>query len=678
MGAIDYNGELFRRESIEVLARHLAEILRAASESPDQTISQLELLSPSRRNELVVQFNQSASEYPKDKTIAQLFAEQVEQTPAHIAIEFHNESLTYRELDGRVNQLANWLRARGIKAGVPVGIYLEHSPETIIALLGVLKAGGFYVPFDTAHPRARIDFMISDTATPLVITQEHLRESMNEKAAPPNSDATPDDLAYVIYTSGSTGEPKGVEIRHRSLVNYVWWAKNQYVRDETLAFALYSSLAFDLTVTSIFSPLITGNRIVIYREEGGSSAIEEILKDNKVGVLKLTPSHLALMKIQDNSQSRIRRLIVGGEQFETELATEVLRSFDGNVEIINEYGPTEATVGCMIHRFDPAQDTQAFVPVGRPAANAQIYVLDDDLKPVAENVLGEMYLAGDGLARGYLKRATLTAEKFIDNPFTSGQRMYRTGDLARWLPHGIIEYVGRKDGQVKYHGHRVELNEIKRALNRHPQIRDSVIVIARDKTGNDAMIAYYVSRQALDSTELHEFLTGSIIEETIPNVFVHLRKLPLTLNGKLNLRALPTLDEVKQRAQHTYVAPRNLVEEQLAEIWKQVFGVERVGIHDNFFELGGHSLIATQVIGRVRQTLHTELLVRSVFEAPTIAELAAAIAKLEEQPKVTDTKINKRLDAHRAGDLLSKVDELSESELDSLLAEMLAEEKSAG
>jgi tyrocidine synthetase-3 len=678
MGAIDYNGELFRRESIEVLARHLAEILRAASESPDQTISQLELLSPSRRNELVVQFNQSASEYPKDKTIAQLFAEQVEQTPAHIAIEFHNESLTYRELDGRVNQLANWLRARGIKAGVPVGIYLEHSPETIIALLGVLKAGGFYVPFDTAHPRARIDFMISDTATPLVITQEHLRESMNEKAAPPNSDATPDDLAYVIYTSGSTGEPKGVEISHRSLVNYVWWAKNQYVRDETLAFALYSSLAFDLTVTSIFTPLITGNRIVIYREEGGSSAIEEILKDNKVGVLKLTPSHLALMKIQDNSQSRIRRLIVGGEQFETELATEVLRSFDGNVEIINEYGPTEATVGCMIHRFDPAQDTQAFVPVGRPAANAQIYVLDDDLKPVAENVLGEMYLAGDGLARGYLKRATLTAEKFIDNPFTSGQRMYRTGDLARWLPHGIIEYVGRKDGQVKYHGHRVELNEIKRALNRHPQIRDSVIVIARDKTGNDAMIAYYVSRQALDSTELHEFLTGSIIEETIPNVFVHLRKLPLTLNGKLNLRALPTLDEVKQRAQHTYVAPRNLVEEQLAEIWKQVFGVERVGIHDNFFDLGGHSLIATQVIGRVRQMLHTELLVRSVFESPTIAELATAIAKLEEQPKVTDTKINKRIDAHRAGDLLSKVDELSESELDSLLAEMLAEEKSAG
>lgn len=691
--AIDYNTELFRRESIEVLAEHLQEILRAASESPDQTISQLELLSPSRRKELVVEYNNSASEYPRDKTIVRLFAEQVEKTPAHIALEFQNESVTYRELDQRANQLANWLRGRGIKPGVPVGIYLEHSPETIVAVLGVLKAGGFYVPFDTAHPRARLDFMLADTGTPLVLTQERLREKLAgseveiisidanwpaialENATPPENEATPDDLAYVIYTSGSTGEPKGVEICNYSLVNYIWWAKDQYVRDETLAFALYSSLAFDLTVTSIYTPLITGNRIVIYREDGGTSAIEKILKDNKAGVLKLTPSHLALVKIRDNSQSRIRRLIVGGEHFETELATAVLRSFGGNVEIINEYGPTEATVGCMIHRFDRSQDTQAFVPVGKPAANSQIYVLDDDLNPVAENVLGEMYLAGDGLARGYLKRATLTAEKFVDNPFTPGQRMYRTGDLARWLPQGIIEYAGRKDGQVKYHGHRVELNEIKRALNRHPQIRDSVIVIARDKTGNDAMIAYYVSRQELDSAEIHTFLTDSIIEETIPNVFVHLRKLPLTLNGKLNLRGLPTLDEVKQRAQHAYVAPRNEIEEQLAEIWKQVFGVERVGIHDNFFELGGHSLIATQVIGRVRQMLHTELLARSVFEAPTIAELAVAIAKLEEQSRIDNTKIERRIDAQRAGDLLSQVDELSDGELDTLLAEMLAEEK---
>lgn len=692
-GALDYNPDLFARESIEVLARHLQEILRAASQSPEQTIAELELLSPARRQALVVEYNNTAREYPKDKTIVQLFGAQVERTPAHIAVEFQNESVTYRELDQRANQLANWLRARGIKPGVPVGIYLEHSVETVVAILGVLKAGGFYVPFDTAHPRARLDFMLADTATPLVLTQERLREKLSgseveiisidadwptiadENAAPPKNEATPDDLAYVIYTSGSTGEPKGVELRHRNLVNYIWWAKDQYIGDETVAFALYSSLAFDLTVTSIYAPLITGNRILIYREDGGSSAIEEILKDNNVGVLKLTPSHLAFVKSRDNSQSRIRRLIVGGEQFETELASAVLRSFAGKVAIINEYGPTEATVGCMIHRFDPARDTQAVVPVGKPAANAQIYVLDDDLKPVAENVLGELYIGGDGLARGYLKRATLTAEKFIDNPFTPGQRMYRTGDLARWLPGGIIEYAGRKDGQVKYHGHRIELNEIKRALNQHPQIRDSVIVIARDKTGNDAMVAYYVSRQELDSAELHAFLTDSIIEETIPNVFVHLRKLPLTLNGKLNLRALPTLDEVKQRAQHTYVAPRNQIEAQLAEIWQQVFGVERVGIHDNFFELGGHSLIATQVIGRVRQMLRTELVVRAVFETPTIAELAVAIAQLEEQPRINDPKINRRIDAQRAGDLLSQVDELSASELDALLGEMLAEEK---
>jgi len=436
-GAIDYNADLFKRESIEVLARHLHQILRSASESLDQPIAQLELLSESRRNELVVDYNNTARDYPKDKTIVELFEEQVEQTPAHIALEFQNESFTYRQLNQRANQLANWLRARGIKPGVSVGIYVEHSPETIVALLGVLKAGGYYVPFDTAHPLV----LTHDTDWPAIA---------RESPTAPISEATPGDLAYVIYTSGLTGEPKGVEITHRSLVNYVWWAKEQYVRGETLAFALYSSLGVDFTVTSIFTPLITGNRIVIYREDDDSSAIEEILKDNRVGVLKLTPGDLALMKTRDNSSSRIQRLIVAGDQFETELANEVLRSFNGSVEIINEYGPTEATVGCMIHRFNPDEDTQAFVPVGKPAANAQIYVLDDDLNPVAENVFGEMYLAGDCLARGYHKRPTLTAEKFINNPFTPGQRMYRTGDLARWLPQGIIEYAGRRDNAARY------------------------------------------------------------------------------------------------------------------------------------------------------------------------------------------------------------------------------------
>jgi tyrocidine synthetase-3 len=409
------------------------------------------LLSESRRNELVVDYNNTARAYPKDKTIVELFAEQVQRTPAHIALEFQYESLTYRELELRANQLANWLRERGIKLGVPVGIYLEHSPETIVAILGVLKAGGYYVPLDTAYPRSCLDFIIADTTASLLLTQDTDWPAIaRESATAPIREATPDDLAYVIYTTSSTGEPQGVEVTHRGLVNYIWWAKEQYVGGETLAFTLYSSLALGSTVTSIFTPLITGNRIVIYRDDGGSSAIEEILKDNRVDVLKLTPGDLALIRTRDNSSSRIQRLIVGGEPFETELANEVLKGFDGSVEIINEYGPTEATVGCMIHRFNPDEDTQAFVPIGKPAANAQVYALDDDLNPVTENVLGEMYLAGDGLARGYHKRPTLTAEKFINNPFTPDQRMYRTGDLARWLPQGIIEYAGRKDKAARY------------------------------------------------------------------------------------------------------------------------------------------------------------------------------------------------------------------------------------
>lgn len=693
-GTLEYNSDLFRRETIEVFSRHFIKILAASVQSPELAISQLELLSESRKAELVVRYNNTERDYPTHKTIVQLFAEQVERTPAHIALEFQNASLTYLELERRANQLAHWLRARGIRPGVPVGIYLEHLPETIVAVLGVLKAGGFYVPFDTGHPRARLDFMLSDASIRLLLTQERLREKASsasevemlcldsewealagESVASPITETTAGDLAYVIYTSGSTGEPKGVKVQHAALVNYICWARDEYVRGESLTFALYSSLAFDLTVTSIYTPLITGNRIVIYRHDGGRATLEEILRADKVGVLKLTPSHLSLIRERDNSQSSVRRLIVGGEAFETELAQAVSRSFGGRVEIINEYGPTEATVGCMIYRFDPAEDVQTFVPIGSPAANVQVYVLDEQFRPVAENVLGEIFIAGAGLAEGYLAQPALTAEKFIENPFQTGQRMYRTGDLARWLPRGVLEYVGRKDEQVKYHGYRIELNEIKSALNRHPHIRDSIVVITKDRTGNDAMIAYYVARQELDSAELHAFLAHSIIQETIPNVFVHLKKLPLTLNGKPNLRVLPTLDEVRQRAQRSFIAPRNRTEETLADIWKQVFRVVRVGIHDNFFELGGHSLIATQVIARVRETFRTELLVRSVFEAPTIAELATAIAQMEELPKSNHTPITRRIDQGRAGHLLEKVEELSDSELDILLAEMLAEEK---
>jgi amino acid adenylation domain-containing protein len=446
-----------------------------------------------------------------------------------------------------------------------------------------------------------------------------------ESAANLPGRATTGDVVYVIYTSGSTGQPKGVKIAHRSLVNYTWWARETYLKGESLSFALYSSLAFDLTVTSIFVPLVAGASVVVHNWEGREAPLNKILRDGRTGVLKLTPSHLSLIKEWDNRGSNVRSLIVGGEALGTELARQVHESFGGEIAIYNEYGPTEATVGCMIHLFDAGAENRGVVPIGRPAANMRVYVLDARLNPVAENVIGELYIAGDGLAESYLNRPELTAERFIADPFHTGARMYRTGDLARRLSGGELEYLGRRDDQVKFHGYRVELNEIQWALKRHPQIRDSVVLITKDKNGHDVMVAYYVSRQELEVGELRASLSEVLIEETIPNVFVHLRKLPLTLNGKVNRDALPTLDEAKQKLSRAYAPPQTPTEEILAGIWAEVLGVNRVGVGDNFFELGGHSLLATRVVSRVREAFGIELALRLVFETQTVAGLGAKI-----------------------------------------------------
>ncbi|HSE18773.1 MAG TPA: amino acid adenylation domain-containing protein [Pyrinomonadaceae bacterium] len=654
-GTLQYNSDLFDRATIVRVAEHFRNLLEGIAAHPEQRLSELPLQTESERLESVVEWNQTAAEYPRDVCIHELFARVVEQQPDAVAAVFNDEQLSYTELDRRSNQLAHYLKDAGVRAGDLVGICLDHSLAELVGLLGVLKAGAGYVPVDPEHPLQRLAFMLADSGVSTVLTQRRFVEalapcgsklicidrdwpSIAAQSSSVCDTATPaDSVAYVIYTSGSTGEPKGVCVTHRSLVDYAWWAKDVYLQNESLAFALYSSIAFDLTVTSIFVPLITGNKVVIYRWAEKQAPLEQILNDKETGVLKLTPSHLALIKDRDNRQSSIKRLIVGGENFETDLARQVHESFGGQVEIFNEYGPTEATVGCMIYQFDPVRDQRQGVPIGRPAANAQLYVLDKWLRPAAVNVTGELCIAGDGLAQGYLNRAALTAEKFIANPFASGQRMYRTGDLARMLPDGNIEYLGRRDQQVKFHGYRVELNEIQGALKQHPQIRDSVVMIRSDKQGNDVMVAYYVSRQELEVAEIRAFLAERLIGETIPNLFVHLRKLPLTLNGKINYQALPSLEEAREKLQRTYTAPRSPQEESVAAIWAEVLSMERVGIHENFFTLGGHSLLATQIIHRINQTFEIDLPMRVMFDDPTIAALSllieeALIEQLEAVP----------------------------------------------
>ncbi|HWP42475.1 MAG TPA: amino acid adenylation domain-containing protein [Blastocatellia bacterium] len=676
-GAIEYDLRLFKPETIEVFREHYRIVLRAILTDPDIEISKIDLLSDEKRRRFLFEFNSSEADYPREQTISRLFERQVERAPESVAVEYLDQQLTYRDLNSKANQLARHLQRHNIGPGRRAGIYLEHSFETLIALLGVLKAGAAYVPFDPEHPQSRLEFMLKDADIPVILTQERLVDRL------PDDDATVicldsqwdtiaqessenlqcaargEDLAYLIYTSGSTGEPKGVKVQNAALVNYVWWAKQVYLRDSKLACALFTPLAFDLTVTMIYMPLITGNKIVVYRQNGKEIALTRVLEDKKADILKLTPSHLALIKDRDNRGCRLKRLIVGGEAFENGLARKVLDSFGGGVEIFNEYGPTEATVGCMIHRYDPVCDDRALMPIGRPAANAQIYVLDEMLNPVAENVIGELYISGEGLAQGYLNRSELTEKKFISNPFSPGKRMYKTGDLARWLPEGILEYVGRNDDQVKFHGYRVELNEIRSALNQHPQVRESAVTVARDQNGFDVMLAYYVSDRELEAEELRSFLSARIIEETIPNIFVRVEKIPLTLNGKADYRALPSLDEARQRARQSYVAPRTPTETIVAGIWKDVLGLTDVGIYDNFFSLGGHSLMATQVISRMQAAFHMDIPMRLVFDNPSIADVALAVTEMQIEQE-TDDEIAR---------ILEEVTQLTEAELEGALAQ---------
>jgi amino acid adenylation domain-containing protein len=648
-GSLGYGSDLFEAETIGRMVSHFLTLLEGIAADVNKPLSQLPLLGEEERRQIVFEWNATEKEYPVGKCIHELFTEQAERTPEAAAVIYEEESLTYRELEQRSNQLARYLHGLGVRPGTHVGIHLEHSLETVASILAVLKTGAAYVPLDPEHPRARLGFMIEEAQIGCILTQQRLKERLPAKAdvkliyvdadwetfadvnaQAPLDAATPESVAYVIYTSGSTGQPKGVRVQHKALVNYICWSKDVYLQGEQLSFALYSSLAFDLTVTSLYTPLVTGGKVFVYRPAERQSPVVRILEDGRVDVLKLTPSHLALVKDLDNSERRIKRLIVGGEALETKLARRVYESFGRKVEIFNEYGPTEATVGCMIARFDAEGDERAYVPIGRPAANLQIYVLDEHLNPVPENVCGELYISGAGLAEGYLHREEQTKERFIDNPFRDGEKMYRSGDVARRLAGGELEYVGRRDEQVKFHGYRVELNEIRSALNGFRQVRDSIVILHRDAGGNDALIAYYVARQEIEPEQLREHLSEHIFKETIPNFFVHLKRLPLTLNGKVNYAALPTLEEIKGRVKRPdeYVAPQTEIEEIIAGIWAMLLQVPQVGRYDNFFQLGGHSLLATQVVSRVREALRVELTVLSLFEHPTVNQLSTVVETL--------------------------------------------------
>ncbi len=670
-GVFEYNTDLFDRTTIQRMVGHFVKLLEGIVSQPDQRISVLPLLTQAERQQLLVEWCGIGTEYPRDQTIQQLFEARAERTPDAIAVIFSDQSLTFRELNERANQLAHHLQALGVGPEVLVGILMERSIEMVVAHLGILKAGGAYVPLDPEYPAERLALMLQDGQVPVLLTQQRMlgrlpahsaqviclesdgRALAAESISNPESGATADNLAYVMYTSGSTGRPKGVCVIHRGVVRLVKGTNYANLTADEV-FLQLAPISFDAATLEIWAPLLNGGRLVVMPAHAPSLAeIGQALERYQVTTLWLTASLFRLMVDEQFGTLRhLRQLLAGGDVLSVSHVRRVVQELKG-VRMINGYGPTENTTFTTCYPVTDLERIRTTVPIGRPIANTRVYILDSHLQPVPTGVIGELYTGGDGLARGYLDRPDATAEKFIPAPHhlpshAGGGRkggrppgvdlvLYRTGDLARYLPDGNIEFLGRMDYQVKLHGLRIELGEIEAELGRHPAVHEAVVLAREDRPGDKRLVAYVVHGQepAPTASELRRFLKEKLPEYMVPSAFVLLDAFPLTPNGKVNRRALPEPEESYLDSE--YVAPRTPAEEILAGIWAQVLGLRQVGgqsvigpqsaigVHDNFFELGGHSLLATQLMSRVRQVFQVELPLRSLFESPTVAELVQCI-----------------------------------------------------
>ena len=657
-----YNTDLFDASTVHRIARNYQTLLLSILNNPEKRVSVLSLLTQAERHQLLVEWNNTTKEYPFDKCIHQLFEEQVQKTPQSVAVVFEGEQLTYQELNAKANQLAHYLQTLGVGSEVLVGICVERSPLMIIGLLAILKAGGAYVPLDSAYPSERLAYMLSNSQVSVVLTQEKLANSFPVTTAQviyldsdwqnisaqskenPLTEVNSSNLAYVIYTSGSTGKPKGVMIEHRSLVNFTSSAIAVYNITQSDRVLQFASISFDAAVIEIFPCLLAGATLVLRTDEmllSGSKFVQQC-REWAITMMDWPTSHwhqvmVELAAVQQTLPESLRVVSVGGEAVKPETLKLWQRCVKGLVnppQLLNGYGPTEATAITTYYElseFIANNPAASCVPIGTPIANVSTYILDCHLQPVPIGVPGELHIGGIGLARGYLGRPEVTAEKFIPNPFSNepSARLYKTGDLARYLSDGSIEFLGRIDNQVKIRGFRIELGEIESAIAQHPTVGETVVMAREDVPDRKYLAAYIVPKQSspIATGDLRGFLKEKLPDYMIPGALVMLDALPLTANGKVDRRALPT-PELHLEPEASFVAPRTPIEEMLACIWANILLIDSVGIHNNFFDLGGHSLLAIQVISRVRDTLTVELPLRSLFEAPTIAELASQVENL--------------------------------------------------
>lgn len=643
--AIDYHTDIFQERDIAFLFKRLFIILEQTLNQPSILLPDLPLLDETELNQLLHQLNQTSFPFPKDKTLHQLFEDQVIKTANATALECENESISYQELNNLSNHLANQLFLSGATHHSIIGILCERSIEAIIAIFAILKAGAAYVPIDPAYPTERKHYIIENSDLKILIleksrfsSEQNLLDSLPmitampidyknlPQTAIPLQDTPPyssEDIAYVIYTSGTTGNPKGTLLRHRNVINYISWGTKVYLKKPTTTFPLFTSLSFDLTVTSIFIPLLSGNKIIIYRDTADGLLIERVVKENQVDIIKCTPSHLKVINQAKFTSSRVSTFILGGEELRTDTAAETLNRFGLHTNIYNEYGPTETAVGCMIHRYDKEHDTGMAVPIGKPSDNVRIYILDKNKKPLPLGFVGEIYISGEGVALGYLKNPQLTNEKFLDDPFSPGKKMYKSGDLGRWNLDHILEFFGRCDEQVKIRGFRIEPGEIEKQLLKIPGIHAAAVLL--HKTPVPGLCAYIVSdeNKPADVALLRQQLSHDLPDYMIPAGFVQVDLIPLTRNGKVDARKLLTMGKKLESSQE-YVAPRSEIETLLVDTWSSVLNCDKIGITHNFFELGGDSIKAVQVAARLNDAGKT-INVKDILSHQTIANICAHV-----------------------------------------------------
>ncbi|MHC2458595.1 amino acid adenylation domain-containing protein [Rhizobium leguminosarum] len=644
------------------MQRALEQLVDALEQAPDRPVRELDILPAEERSYLLEELNRTEADYPSDLCVHALFEAQVRRAPDAVALVFEEQSISYGALNADANRLAHHLIGLGVRPDQPVAICVERSPAMVVGLLAILKAGGAYVPLDPAYPSERLRQLLDDAGPRLLLCDAAGRAALGAEAianlsvvdlnaaTPAWADQSADDpdphalgltachLAYVIYTSGSTGTPKGVMVEHRGMTNYLSWARESYA--PTSSSVVSSSLAFDATVNSLFAPLVAGGHALLTKE---GDEVEGIRSRVRIpcGLVNITPMLLDVLGQQLQSAgdaSQVEVLVIGGEALSSS-TVELWRHIQPAARMVNEYGPTEAVVGCAFHDIPADFSASTNVPIGRPIANTRIYLLDGHGAPVPFGAVGELYIGGAGVARGYLNRPDLTAERFLADPFSgkAGARMYRSGDLARYLPDGNLEFLGRNDDQVKIRGFRIEPGEIAARLLEHELVGDAAVVAHADAAGDKRLVAYVVVKMTDGSAEadgaglassLRAHLGGLLPDYMVPSAFVRLDALPLTVNGKLDRKALPVPDD-DAYARRAYEAPQGEIETLLAGIWAELLGVERVGRHDNFFELGGHSLLAVQMMERLRR-LSLGVEVRTVFAKPMLADLAASLGSHRE------------------------------------------------